>query len=368
MSEPMRLVVALGWDALASQAIYHAIAEAHEPGDPDTIVLVSPRDPYVCVGYHQAVEREIDQAAAARLGLPITRRMVGGGAVYLDRGQLFVQWILEPGHVPLELATRYRAYIEPLVETHRSFGIDAVYRPINDIHVDGRKIGGTGAARIGATEVLVGSFIRTIDTDALAEVLRVDSAKMRDKIATAMRSYVTSMAAELGAAPSEEEIIERYVPIVEAALGRPLVRGELTPREARQLEVVVRRFADPAWVLDGGGRRTLGVRIREGATVYTGRHKAQGGLVRVILVVADGIVVDATVEGDVTVSPMDALARIAEAAINEVADAQTLARALETAAAQAIEDAPGLDARDIGLAVLDAFGSTMEPAGLTGPA
>lgn len=356
MTTPVRVIVATGLEAIESQAIYHALAEQLGPDDPDTVCLVSPRDPYVCVGYHQAVERELDVDAAAARGLPITRRMVGGGAVYLDAGQLFVQWIMHPDRVPLSLEARYAAYIAPLVETLRAFGIEAHHRPVNDVHVADRKIGGTGAARIGDAEVLVGSFIRTIDTDALAAVLRVDSAKLRDKLATTMRTYVTSMERELGTAPSEEAIIECYLPLLARALGRPIEIGTLTDAEHRHIDAVRSRLIDPAWVNDGGGRRVLGVHIREGADVLVGRAKAPSGLVRVLLVVAEDQVVDASLEGDFTVLPMEAPRTIAEALIDQPADPSVLARVAEEAGARALGDAPGFAGVHLREAIEDAFG------------
>jgi len=71
--------------------VYHAVAHTMEPHDPDTIILVSPAGPYLCIGYHQDLEEEVDAAYCATRGLLILRREVGGGAVYLDDGQISCQ-------------------------------------------------------------------------------------------------------------------------------------------------------------------------------------------------------------------------------------------------------------------------------------
>jgi lipoate-protein ligase A len=65
---------------LRSQTVYHAIAYAMTEQSPDTIILVSPTQPYVCVGYHQDLEKEVDLAYCQAHGLPVVRREVGGGA------------------------------------------------------------------------------------------------------------------------------------------------------------------------------------------------------------------------------------------------------------------------------------------------
>ena len=70
---------------LRSQTVYHAVAHAMTPETPDTIILVSPADPYVCIGYHQDLAQEVDLDYCRQQHLPVYRREVGGGAVYLDR-------------------------------------------------------------------------------------------------------------------------------------------------------------------------------------------------------------------------------------------------------------------------------------------
>ena len=99
----------------------------------------------------------MDVAYCRGHGLPVLRRELGGGAVYLDRNQLFVQWVMSPERLPLRLDKRFELFARPLVETLREIGIQAALRPVNDIQVGGRKISGTGAARIGCAEVLDGS-------------------------------------------------------------------------------------------------------------------------------------------------------------------------------------------------------------------
>ena len=153
---PIRLLD-LGYvSPLHSQTVYHAVGHALAADAPDTIILVSSDRPYVCIGYHQAVEKEVDLDYCRERGLPVYRREVGGGAVYLDDGQLFTQWVFHAGHLPVDLEARFELYVRPLVETYQALGIPAYLRPINDVHVGGKKIGGTGAAQMGDAEVVVG--------------------------------------------------------------------------------------------------------------------------------------------------------------------------------------------------------------------
>ena len=141
--------------AMRSQAVYHGLAKTMTAHSDPILALASPLTPYVCVGMHQDIAKEVDEAFCAEQGLPIYRRHVGGGAVYLDQNQLFTHFIYPRSKAPDRAAALYPMFIEPVVRTYREMGIPAAYRPVNDIHVDGRKIGGTGAATIGNATVMV---------------------------------------------------------------------------------------------------------------------------------------------------------------------------------------------------------------------
>ena len=98
----MRLrVIDFGYQpALRSQAVYHGVAEAMGPDDDPVVTLVNPETPYVCLGLHQEVSLEVDEAYCAQQDLPIIRRHVGGGAVYLDRDQMFFHFIYPTAKAP----------------------------------------------------------------------------------------------------------------------------------------------------------------------------------------------------------------------------------------------------------------------------
>ena len=77
-----------------SQLAYHALAHLGREG----LILCSPSRPYVSVGYFQDPVQELDLGYCSAAGLPVFRREVGGGAVYLDRHQLFWQVVLGREH------------------------------------------------------------------------------------------------------------------------------------------------------------------------------------------------------------------------------------------------------------------------------
>jgi hypothetical protein len=136
--------------ALTSQALYHGIATTVTAGSDPLLLLSSPSSPYVCVGMHQEIGKEVDEDYCRTHGLPIYRRHIGGGAVYLDRNQLFTHFIYPRGKAPEFARNLYPLFIEPVVRTYRDFGIDAAYRPINDIQVAGGRSDDLGRFHMSA--------------------------------------------------------------------------------------------------------------------------------------------------------------------------------------------------------------------------
>ena len=103
MSDNIRLLDMGLVPPVRSQTIYHAVGYALDADAPDTIILVAPTAPYVCIGFHQELEKEVDGEYCRAHGLPIYRREVGGGAVYLDQDQVFAQWVFHRNALPADI-------------------------------------------------------------------------------------------------------------------------------------------------------------------------------------------------------------------------------------------------------------------------
>ena len=342
--------------SIRSQTVYHAVAHAMTPATPDTLVLVSPTDPYVCIGFHQELEREVDLSYCREHGLPVYRREVGGGAVYLDRNQLFAQWIFHRDHLPASVEDRFELYIRPLVETYRKLGIQAYHRPVNDIHVAGRKIGGTGAASMGEAEVVVGSLMFDFDCGVMSRVLRVPSEKMRDKLHRSIQDYMTTMTRELGWTPEREMVKAVYLDRCRAALGAAIVAGVLTEREEAAVRRWDERLSSPEWLHQRGTMRRKGVKVSEDVRVVEGSHKAPGGLIRVTARLRHGRVEDIDITGDFTLLPASRVADLERAVRGiEVVPEVVLSHFREVYEEMDLWS-PGVTAEDFAFALLAATG------------
>ncbi len=65
----IRLIDAGRVTALRSQALYHGLAYARTAATPDTVVLATPGEEYVCIGFHQDAAEELDLDYCRAAGL-----------------------------------------------------------------------------------------------------------------------------------------------------------------------------------------------------------------------------------------------------------------------------------------------------------
>lgn len=354
MFKKIRLLYMEGVSPLRSQTVYHAVAYAMKEDTPNTIIMVSPNAPYVCIGYHQDMQKEVDMDYVQANGLTVLRREVGGGAVFLDHGQLFTQWIFHKNDLPSSLEERFKLYIDPLVGTYQALGINATHRPINDVHVEGKKIGGTGAAQMGIAEVVVGSLMYTFDKKTMSKVLKVPSEKMRDKIFESLEAYMTTMTEQLGSAPDRAQVKDLYIQKVSEALGAEVYEGEWTAEEEAMAQEIDARFTSDEWLYQKGRLQQQGVKIHQDIHIVEAAFKAQGGLIRIIARLREGRIDDVTISGDFTLLPSFALGALEQSLRGLSATPETVKAKIEEAYYRLGIQSPGVTPADFATAIMNA--------------
>ncbi len=226
---------------LRSQTLWHAVAHGVSAGEPPTLSFMQPAAPYVSIGFHSSIEA-VDRRACAARGLPVFRRMVGGGPVYLDPGQYFFQ-ITVPGHrAPAGRRAALRALLEPAVAAFQAAGVDAHLDEEGEISVGDRKVCGHAAGQIGDAVVVVGNLITSFDHAAAAGVLAAPRPAARVELLRLMRRYVT-------ATPADPPVFRQgaIAAYAEALDLRP-EPGRLAPSEEEHLAELDGRFVTEEWV------------------------------------------------------------------------------------------------------------------------
>ena len=324
--------------------VFHALARRGI----EALILVSPRDPIVSVGYFEDATRTVDVEYCRTHGLGIMRREIGGGTTLLDRYQVFYQVVLRR-HSPLasrHIMNVYKRFSEAPIRTYRRFGIDARFRPINDIvTAEGKKIAGEGGGDIAGRVVFVGGILLDFDYGTMVKVLRAPDEKFRDKVYKTMEEHLTTMRRELGVVPSQEDVKAARVEEFEQIVG-PMQPAELTADLMAEMDALERQFTSNAYLFGRTRTQDVRVKIREGVEVKEGIYKAPGGLIRSITTVHEGCIEDLELSGDFTFYPKGRFGELRRALIGARMDREEVVQRLQSFYEREEIDAPGVRPKD----------------------
>jgi lipoate-protein ligase A len=187
-------------------AFDQALIEARNAGRvPETIRFLRFR-PAALVGLHQILSHEVRLEYCARHGIEVGRRITGGGGLYLDEGQVCWELALERSRLPGDLASIAARICTAAAAGLRRLGVEAEFRPRNDIEVGGRKLCGTGGVVDGATLFFQGTLLADFDPGRMIEALRVPVEKLARRDLDDARRRVITLREALGRVPPVAEI------------------------------------------------------------------------------------------------------------------------------------------------------------------
>ncbi len=299
-----------------SQLLYHAQPRLGREG----VNLLAPATPYICIGYFQDVEQEVDVEYCLENDIPVFRREVGGGAVYLDGDQLFFQLILHRDNPLIPEGGKlafYRKFLQAPIEAYRALGIPARYREVNDIVANDRKVSGCGAAEIEDYYVLVGNLIIDFDYEMMARLLKVPDEKFRDKVYKTIRENLSTIKRELGSAPPREELWSLMVGKFVDMLGPLEIETEVDEVWRSKVNELAEDFLSDTW-LHRKSRSPSGerdVKIRSGVDLRHRMYKAAGGLIRAAFEVREDTLASVSFSGDFFFYPEEKLVDLEEALV-----------------------------------------------------
>jgi len=216
----------------AQIAFDQALIDAHKAGTiPDTIRFLR-FPPTALIGRHQALSREIrvDYCKANHIGL--ARRITGGGAIYFDEGQLGWELVFARGTLGVaSLSELAREICEAAAAGLGRLGVDARYRPRNDIEVGGRKLSGTGGFFDGDSLFYQGTVLIDLDAAHMTAALRIAKAKLAKRALDSAEQRVVTLRELLGATPSIPQVQQALVAGFADRLDILAVPGEITADE-----------------------------------------------------------------------------------------------------------------------------------------
>ena len=299
---------------LQSQSIHHAVAQVFDEDTPDTLVVVRPDRPYVCVGPHQ-VGAALSPTAVRRSGLPVVRRRLGGGTVMVTSEQTFFVLVAHRRRLSLPSAVAHAWCLEAGVAAYRRLGVEEAVLSGLEIQGHGRKLCGSGLASIGEASVFGGNIIHAFDASGFVDLLRMPSGPSRAVLADEVGRQMGSVEQSSGRRPAASRVTTALREAAEEVWGVRLVPGELAERELAAVPEVERWLRRPDL-----RRANAGVarcwKVRSGAGVL-GVRLERPWRTRALVVVRERRIAAVMADGRTPRAALDALGELLVGASTE---------------------------------------------------
>ena len=144
----------------------------------------------VILGRNQNAYAEVNLPFVEEHGIPVVRRLTGGGAVFHDLGNLNFTFIVPRARCP-ELD--FARFVLPVAQVLRELGVPAELSGRNDLVADGCKISGN-AQCVWRDHVLHhGTLLVSADLSFMNGALRADADKLKSKGIKSVRSRVGNL-------------------------------------------------------------------------------------------------------------------------------------------------------------------------------
>lgn len=238
-----------------------------------TYLLFYVNRPSIILGRNQNALEEINLRYVRERGIPVVRRLSGGGAVYHDKGNLCFSFITDYQQDRLH---NFRLFTEPVVRVLQSLGVPAMLEGRNDLVVEGKKISGNAQFSTPRRMASHGTLLLNTDLTAISRALiaKPDAAH-RAKYAS-VRARVANIADYLTKDLDVARL--RAVLLTGIFAGSGIRRYRLSARDWEGVQrTMARRYARPEWNYGESPRASVARSRRFGFGRIEAKLEVKGG-------------------------------------------------------------------------------------------
>ncbi len=250
-SRRFRLLDLGGLTAAENMALDHIILEETAAGSsPPTLRFLQFTPAAALVGYHQDVHLELRTDYCRSQGIDINRRLTGGGGIFFQESALGWELFGIMGEPPFRgsYESMLHSICSMAAEGFSRLGIDARFRPRNDIEVDGRKISGTGGVTASGGFMFQGTLLMENEVEQFVRALRVPVEKLKKREIESLLERICFLSDLIQPAPPLSTVKEALVAEFAERLGVEFVPGDLTDAEKRRLGEELPYFESDRWI------------------------------------------------------------------------------------------------------------------------
>lgn len=201
----------------------------------------------VILGRFQSVKNEVDPAGAEKHGMTVVRRITGGGAMFVEPHNAVTYSLYAPEALVkgMSFVDSYAFLDDWVIDGLRSLGVEAEYKPINDISSSQGKIGGAAQTRRGGAVLHHVTMAYDMDPSKMLEVLRIGREKLSDKGSVSANKRVTPLRRQTEL--PRQTVIDRLVATFDRRYG--LAPSALRDEEREAAEMLAReKFSSDDWL------------------------------------------------------------------------------------------------------------------------
>ena len=245
------------------------------------------------VGKYQDINAALRLDRCKERGIEYNRRSTGGGTVIMGPRVVALGLGIPIDYPGLKGGINgiFESLSAVLLSALRDLGVQAGFRPKNDLEVDGKKIAGLSASLETDKAILFhASLLVDFDIPLMMEIMNQPPLKLYDKGYSCFSQRITTIREQLGRNIDMDTAAETIEKAFSQGFGISFQRDEPDDWEKRNIEELMgNRYTRPDWIFSHKHPRSrMGI----------GELKTPGGLLEVYLALAGNTIEHIIISGD----------------------------------------------------------------------
>jgi len=204
----------------------------------------------IILGFFQKADIELNLAQCK--DYTITRRISGGGIAFSDDRCRQINYgvvgTIDNDLFPLDIIESYKQVCGVLIDTLVHYGLNAAFRPINDVTVDNKKISGNAQTRWEGKLLQNGTLLLDFDIEEMLRISNIPKEKFLDKKIASIREGLTWLDRELGEQRDMEEVKNIMKEKFKERFHVTLEPGSLRRNEIELTNKLLPKYYSPEWI------------------------------------------------------------------------------------------------------------------------